>query len=40
VEAVIFAGNQAMGMTSFYRERFFDIHLRIRLDMLGTRHRE
>jgi predicted kinase len=40
VEVVIFAGIQATGKTSFYRERFFDTHLRINLDMLRTRHRE
>ncbi|MDQ4064403.1 MAG: ATP-binding protein [Actinomycetota bacterium] len=40
MEAVIFAGIQATGKTSFYRERFFDTHLRINLDMLRTRHRE
>jgi predicted kinase len=40
VEAVIFVGLQASGKSSFYRERFFDTHLRINLDMLGTRYRE
>lgn len=40
MEAVIFVGLQASGKSSFYRERFFDTHLRISLDMLGTRHRE
>jgi predicted kinase len=40
VEAVIFVGIQATGKTSFYREHFFDTHLRINLDMLKTRHRE
>jgi predicted kinase len=40
VEAVIFVGIQASGKSSFYRERFFDTHLRINLDMLKTRHRE
>lgn len=40
MEAVIFAGIQASGKSSFYRERFFDTHLRINLDMLKTRHRE
>jgi predicted kinase len=40
VEAVIFIGIQASGKSSFYRERFFDTHLRINLDMLKTRHRE
>lgn len=40
MEAVIFAGVQASGKSTFYRERFFDTHLRINLDMLKTRHRE
>jgi len=40
VEAVVFVGIQASGKSSFYRERFFDTHLRINLDMLKTRHRE
>jgi predicted kinase len=40
VEAVVFIGVQASGKSSFYRERFFDTHLRINLDMLKTRHRE
>lgn len=40
MEAVIFCGIQATGKTTFYRERFFDTHVRINLDMLRTRHRE
>ncbi len=40
MEAVIFCGIQASGKTSFYRERFFDTHVRISLDLLRTRHRE
>ena len=40
MEAVIFVGIQAAGKSSFYRERFFNTHLRINLDMLKTRHRE
>jgi predicted kinase len=40
MEAVIFVGVQGSGKTSFYRERFFDTHVRISLDMLRTRHRE
>jgi predicted kinase len=39
-EAVIFIGVQASGKTSFYRQRFFDTHVRISLDMLRTRYRE
>ena len=40
VEAVIFVGVQGSGKSTFYRERFFDTHVRINLDMLRTRHRE
>ena len=40
MEAVIFAGIQASGKSTFYRERFFDTHVRISLDMLNTRYRE
>jgi predicted kinase len=40
MEAVIFIGIQGSGKSSFFRERFFDTHLRINLDMLRTRHRE
>jgi predicted kinase len=40
MEAVIFIGVQASGKTTFYRERFFDTHVRISLDMLRTRTRE
>jgi len=40
MEAIIFVGLQASGKSTFYKERFFDTHLRINLDMLRTRHRE
>ncbi len=40
MEAVVFVGIQGSGKTSFYRERFFNTHIRISLDMLRTRHRE
>jgi predicted kinase len=40
MEAIIFIGIQATGKSTFYRERFFDTHIRINLDMLRTRHRE
>ncbi|GAB3549441.1 hypothetical protein GCM10027343_31190 [Noviherbaspirillum agri] len=39
MEAVIFIGIQGSGKSTFYRERFFDSHIRINLDMLKTRHR-
>jgi predicted kinase len=40
MEAIIFVGVQASGKSTFCRERFFDTHIRINLDMLKTRHRE
>jgi predicted kinase len=40
MEAVIFVGVQGSGKSTFYREHFFDTHVRISLDMLRTRHRE
>jgi AAA domain-containing protein len=39
-EAVIFTGVQAAGKSTFYRERFFETHVRISMDMLKTRRRE
>jgi predicted kinase len=40
MEAVIFVGIQAVGKSTFYKERFFNTHIRINMDMLKTRHRE
>lgn len=40
MEAIIFVGIQGAGKSTFYRERFFDTHVRINLDMLRTRRRE
>lgn len=40
MEAVIFVGIQGSGKSSFYRQQFFDTHVRISLDVLRTRHRE
>lgn len=40
MEAVLFIGIQGAGKSTFYRERFFDTHVRINLDMLRTRKRE
>lgn len=39
-EAVLLIGVQATGKSSFVRAHLFDSHVRINLDMLGTRHRE
>lgn len=40
MEAVIFIGIQGTGKSTFYKERFYDTHVRINLDMLRTRYRE
>ncbi|HKA35889.1 MAG TPA: AAA family ATPase [Thermoanaerobaculia bacterium] len=40
MEAVLFVGIQGSGKTTFYREKFFETHVRISLDMLKTRHRQ
>ncbi|HWQ56303.1 MAG TPA: AAA family ATPase [Bryobacteraceae bacterium] len=40
MDAVLFVGIQGAGKSTFYRERFFDTHVRISLDMLRTRTRE
>jgi predicted kinase len=40
VEAVILIGVQGSGKSTFYREKFFDSHVRISLDLLRTRQRE
>jgi len=40
MEAVLLIGIQASGKSTFCRQRFFDSHIRVNLDMLKTRHRE
>src|SRR6185437_16675587 len=40
MEAVILISIQGAGKSTFYRERFFETHVRINLDMLRTRRRE
>ena len=40
MEAVILVGIQASGKSTFYRQRFFETHVRISMDLLKTRHRE
>jgi predicted kinase len=40
MELIVFIGIQATGKSSFYRERFFNTHVRLNLDMLKTAHRE
>ncbi len=40
MQAVIFTGIQGTGKSTFFKERFFDTHVRISLDLLRTRNRE
>ena len=40
MEAIIFCGIQATGKTTFFKERFFNTHIRISLDQLNTRNKE
>lgn len=40
MEALIFCGIQATGKSTFYKERFFNSHVRISMDLLNTRHKE
>lgn len=40
MEVIILSGIQGAGKSTFCRERYWDTHVRINLDMLRTRHRE
>ena len=40
MEAVILVGIQASGKSTFYRQRYFETHVRISRDMLRTKTRE
>ena len=40
MEMVLFIGIPGTGKSRFFRERFYDSHVRINMDMLRTRHRE
>jgi predicted kinase len=40
MEMLLFIGIQASGKSTFYKERFFDTHVRISMDLLRTRNRE
>ena len=40
MEGIIFIGIQASGKSSFYKENFFNSHVRISLDLLNTRNKE
>lgn len=40
MQAVIFIGIQGSGKTTFFKEIFFNTHLRVSLDLFRTRNRE
>lgn len=40
MEAIIFTGIQGSGKSSFYKEKFFNTHVRISMDLLNTRNKE
>ncbi len=40
MQAIIFCGIQATGKSTFYKQNFFNSHIRISMDLLRTRHRE
>ncbi|AYA36817.1 ATP-binding protein [Hymenobacter oligotrophus] len=40
MQAIVFCGIQATGKSTFYKQRFFNSHVRISLDLLRTRNRE
>ncbi|MFK7750570.1 MAG: AAA family ATPase [Kordia sp.] len=40
MESIIFIGIQAAGKTTFYKNHFFDTHIRISLDQLNTKNKQ
>lgn len=40
MEGIIFIGIQGSGKSTYYKNNFFNTHLRISLDMLNTRNKE
>lgn len=40
MQMIIFVGVQATGKSTFFKEQFFDTHIRVNLDMLKTKQRE
>lgn len=40
MEGIIFIGIQASGKSTFYKDYFFNSHVRISLDLLNTRNKE
>lgn len=40
MQAILFIGIPGSGKSTFYKEHFFDTHLRISMDLLNTRNKE
>lgn len=40
MQGIIFIGIQASGKSTFYKEKFFNTHVRISMDLLNTRNKE
>ena len=40
MELILFIGIPASGKSAFYKERFFNTHIRVSLDLLNTRSKE
>lgn len=40
MQLILFVGIPASGKSTFYRERFFNTHMRLSLDLLNTRNKE
>lgn len=40
MQAIVFIGIQASGKSTFYKQRFFNTHVRISMDLLHNRRRE
>lgn len=40
MEVIIFCGIQATGKSTFYKQNYFNTHVRVSLDLLKTRNRE
>lgn len=40
MEGIIFIGIQASGKSTFYKQNFFNTHVRISMDLLNTRNKE
>lgn len=40
MQAILFCGLQASGKTTFFKDQFFNTHIRISLDQLNTRNKE